>query len=817
MTFDKEDRVRMDSRLRKEELIDVLRNVHDAIFVIALNKELKIEGFVEVNEAACKLLKYSRKELLSLSPLEIIDPSALHFVYKELKDIRKGEPITIESMHITKEGERIPVVVSHRIIKMAGGHSFIMCTVRDYRKPGETQRLLDKTIKQFDSLFYYNPDIIFSLDENGAFTNLNPTGEFILKYKLSELIGTSYETVITPDKREETIDAFQKNIQGQTMKFESAIMSKFDQRIDLSVTSVPIILNELVIGVIAIARDVTLQNRTKRLLEESEQRYKSLFEFNVDAILTFDLEGRFLQVNKATERLTGYLADELLEMSFLPLIVPEERERTLHHFSKALEGTPHQYETSIYNKKGERVYFHITIIPIYIDQKLTGIHCIGKNITEKKKIEEKLNHLAFHDALTKLPNQRLFRLNGDQALKEAKENSEMVAVCFLDLDRFKFINDNLGHEIGDLLLKKVSNRLSKVLKDIGKAFRYGGDEFILLLKNTSEEEVISAAKNVIETISKPVNLNGVEAVVTASMGISFFPHHGEDILALIKKSDNAMYHAKRQGKNHFQIYGNHVRGMTNNNLKLETLLYKALERQEFLLLFQPQIAVKTNELYGVEALIRWHNDELGIVSPHEFIPIAEETGLIVPIGEWVIRTACKQNKEWQQKGLSPIVVSVNLSIRQFYQSDLIEKIDAILKETQLDPCFLELEITESMAMHADTAIVILKELKKLGVKIAIDDFGTGFSSLNYLKRFPIDHLKVDQSFVKDIQVDDDRDIITTIIALGHNLKMKVIAEGVETKEQVAFLKKSKCDILQGYYYSKPLDSKLIEGVLFHQS
>ncbi|GAE30377.1 EAL domain-containing protein [Alkalihalobacillus hemicellulosilyticus] len=817
MTINKGDRMSKDSRLTKEELLAVMHNVQDAIFVIALNKELKIEGFVEVNEAACKQLKYSRKELLSLSPLDIIDPSALHFIYKELQDIMYGKSITIDSMLMTKERERIPVVMSHRMVEMVEDHKFIVCTVRDHRKPGEIQRLLDKVIKQYDSLFYFHPDFVFSLDEKGAITNLNPAGELMLKYELSELIGKSFEIMIPHDEQEKTKDAFQKNIQGQTMQFESAIVNKLQQRIDLNVTSVPIILHDQVIGIIGIARNVTLQNKTKRLLEESEQRYRSLFEFNVDAVLTLDLEGRFLEVNQATERLTGYHADELLEKSFLPLIVPEDRERTFHHFQKALEGNPQQYETSMYNKNDEKMYFHITIIPIFIDRILTGIHCIGKDITEKKRIEEKMNYLAFHDSLTELPNQRLFRFEGNQALKEAKEKRGMIAVCFLDLDRFKFINDYLGHEIGDLLLQKVANRLEKVLKDKGRAFRYGGDEFILLLKNTSEVEVLSTAKNVIENISKPFNLNGFEAVVTASMGISLYPHHGETPFTLIKKADNAMYHAKRQGKNNFQIYGSYVRGMTNGNLKLETLMHKALEQQELLLLYQPQMDAKTNTIYGVEGLIRWNNDELGMVSPQEFIPVAEETGLIVPIGEWVIRTACKQNKEWQQKGLSPIVVSVNLSIRQFYQSDLIEKIDAILKETQLDPCFLELEITESMAMHADTAIVILTELKKLGVKIAIDDFGTGYSSLNYLKRFPIDHLKVDRSFVKDIQVDDDRDIITTIIALGHNLKMKVIAEGVETKEQVAFLKKAKCDILQGYYYSKPLDSKMIEEMLLHQS
>ncbi|WP_100371798.1 sensor domain-containing protein [Bacillus sp. FJAT-45037] len=797
-----------------QDFYTIIQNINEALYITSLNEDLTIKRFEEVNKAALDQLGYSRKEFLNLSPLEIVDLNLLTCLTEELNQLLNGKLVTTEFTHITQTGTRVPVKISSRIITLSKNKKYILSTVQDITSRKESELLLEKTLKQFESLFKYNPDIIFSLNPEGKFININPAGEKVLNYSINNLANMSYVSLITPRNLGLTQKYFQQVLYGNTVSFETTILNKDGQKIEVYITAVPIMLQDQIIGVIGIARDITMQNYTKKCLKESEQKYRALFEHNIDAVLTFDLKGNFLNVNSATEKLMGYRADDLAGNSFLPFIVPEERERTLAHFHTAIQGQPHQYETSIFNKQGERIYLHITLIPIYIENKITGIHCIGKDISEKKEMEKKVSHMAYHDLLTGLPNQHWFQNRSIQAFNKAQTNDGTVSILFLDLDRFKSINDYLGHDMGDLLLQKVSTRLTECVGNKGTIFRYGGDEFIILLENISEEQTLLLTQSIVDNIPIPYDLEGFEAVITVSVGVSLYPTHGDDIKTLIKKADQAMYHAKQQGRNNFQLYSNQIQCITNGSLKIETLLHKAVERQEFTLKYQPQFHSKNNTLYGVEALIRWNNKELGTIPPEDFITIAEETGLIVPIGEWVLRSACKQNKEWQRLGLPPLVVSVNLSMLQFYQTDFIKNVASILKETELDPQYLELEITESISMHAETAASILSELKKIGVKIAIDDFGTGYSSLNSLRRFPIDHIKIDQSFVKDLNIDDgDRDIITTIITLGHNLNLKVIAVGIETKEQINFLKKYQCDLLQGYYFSKPIDPEKIPEII----
>lgn len=453
---------------------------------------------------------------------------------------------------------------------------------------------------------------------------------------------------------------------------------------------------------------------------------------------------------------------------------------------------------------------HITVIPVLIEQKFSAVHCIGKDITNIKRNEDKANFMAHHDMLTGLGNQRLFQEDLRRVIETQTPEKINSAVLLIDLDRFKFINDYLGHEMGDALLRQVSERLVKTMDLDGTVYRYAGDEFTIIMQGINENQVLLKAQALISKIGEPFDLDGFEAILTASIGISLFPKHSTDIKGLMRASDHAMYHAKRQGRNNYQVYNAQIEGLSKTDLHMETLLHKALVKQEFVLYYQPQYDANTNKISGIEALLRWNSKELGMVSPADFIPLAEETGMIVPIGEWVMREACTQNKEWQRQGLPPVPVSVNLSLRQFYQTDLVEKVELILKETKLDPKYLELEITETIAMQPDIAIHVLNELKLIGVLIAMDDFGTGYSSLNYLRRFPIDHLKIDKAFVQSIQQDEeDRSIIATIIALGHNLHMPVIAEGVETEEQANLLKNYNCDMFQGYLFSRPLPAEMI--------
>jgi diguanylate cyclase (GGDEF)-like protein len=428
----------------------------------------------------------------------------------------------------------------------------------------------------------------------------------------------------------------------------------------------------------------------------------------------------------------------------------------------------------------------------------------------QKRVEDMLRHQASHDRLTGLPNRMLFEERLSLTLATTQRYGEMLAVVFLDLDGFKTINDTLGHAIGDQLLQNIAQRLRGCLRSEDILARWGGDEFTLLLSPIgSAEDVAKIATQVLETINAPLQFQGEELHIKASLGIALAPYDGEDSETLLKNADAAMYRAKQQGRNKYQLYTPAIGTKAQERLVLENNLYKALERQEFHLHYQPQVDLQTGEIVGMEALIRWQSPTLGFISPGAFIPIAEEMGLISAIGEWVLWTACAQNRAWQSLGLAPVRMAVNLSARQFQQKNLVEIIAQVLESTQLEPRYLELEITESIAMQdISSTISVLRTLRSMGIQIAIDDFGTGYSSLSSLKHFPLDKLKIDQSFVRDLVKDSyDAAITKALVALGHGLKLAVVAEGVETQEQLAFLRSIQCDGMQGYLLSRPLPTQ----------
>jgi diguanylate cyclase (GGDEF)-like protein len=402
------------------------------------------------------------------------------------------------------------------------------------------------------------------------------------------------------------------------------------------------------------------------------------------------------------------------------------------------------------------------------------------------------------------------------ALASTHRHGEMLAVVFLDLDGFKTINDTLGHAVGDQLLKNVAQRLRSCLRQGDILARWGGDEFTLLLSPiSSAEDAGKIATEILDTLNLPLQLDSRELHIKASLGIALAPYDGEDADTLLKNADAAMYRAKQQGRNNYQLYTQAIGTKAQERLVLENNLYRALERQEFQLYYQPQIDLQTGEIVGMEALIRWQNPELGFISPSQFIPLAEETGLISLIGEWVLWEACTQNRAWQSLGLPPVRIAVNLSARQFQQKNLVKVIAQVLEATKLEPCYLELEITESIAMQdLPLTISVLRTLRSMGIHIAIDDFGTGYSSLSSLKHFPLDKLKIDQSFVRDLVTDSyDAAIITALVALGRGLKLEVVAEGVETQEQLVFLRSVQCDGVQGYFLSYPLPAQEATNLL----
>lgn len=454
------------------------------------------------------------------------------------------------------------------------------------------------------------------------------------------------------------------------------------------------------------------------------------------------------------------------------------------------------------------------------EQKMEFINIVSNLLSSginKIESEKEINFMAYYDYLTKLPNRFLFEDRVNRAIKSAKENDEILSVIFIDLDNFKVINDTMGHSSGDYLLKKVGDSLSEIFQEKGIVSRSGGDEFMIMLNNIKDQsELLNEAESLINLFSKPFNINGRDFLITTSAGVAIYPIDGEDSETLVKNADIAMYEAKDIGKNQYVLCTDTIKQEVQMNMSLSNDMYQALERDEFVIHYQPQVDLSTGEINGLEALLRWEHPEKGMISPGIFIPLAEKNGMINSIGEWVLRTACLQNKKWQEMDLGNLCMAVNLSSVQFVDANIAENVEAIIKETGLDPKYLELEITESIAIKQEThAEEVLKKLKKIGISIAIDDFGTEYSSLSRLKILPIDRIKIDMQFTQGIEKSEkDRSIIMVIINLAKRLGMSVIAEGAETAEQVDFLYKESCDDVQGYYYYKPMPADEIEELLY---
>ncbi|HJU55042.1 MAG TPA: EAL domain-containing protein [Pyrinomonadaceae bacterium] len=554
-------------------------------------------------------------------------------------------------------------------------------------------------------------------------------------------------------------------------------------------------------------------------LKESPERFRSAFDHAAIGMTLVSPEGRWLQVNRSLCGLLGYTERELMETDYLKVIHPNDLSAALASIKDLMKGKVQscQIEKRYVHKQGHAVWA-LWSASLARDSFSKSPHLIFQiqNITDRKEAEERLLHDAFHDALTGLPNRALLMDHLKLALARSQRNDKaMFAVIYLDLDRFKVINDSLGHMIGDQLLVGIARRLENSLRPGDTIARLGGDEFTVLLEDIQDRNyVVQIAERIQQELSSPFSLSGREVFTTVSIGIAISSKEYQQTEDILRDADTAMYRAKALGKARYEIFDKGMHDRATKLLQLETDLRRAMERDEFFVFYQPIMSLETGGLRGFEALVRWRHPEQGFISPSDFIPVAEETGMIVQIGEYVLREACRQMRQWEIVLPSdpPLFISVNLSVKQFSQPNLVERVAAILRETRLDPKNLKLEITESAVMeNVETATEMLSRLRNLGLRISMDDFGTGYSSLSHLRRFPIDTLKIDRSFVTQMGDDEENaEIVRTIVGLAQNLGMDVVAEGVETPEQVETLTALGCEYGQGYFFSKPLDYQRAE-------
>lgn len=548
---------------------------------------------------------------------------------------------------------------------------------------------------------------------------------------------------------------------------------------------------------------------------------KKILEFSSEAIIITDLDGKIVEVNNTFTEITGYSSQDILDRKVADVFSKEvERdigERIEDIYEEVLKNGEWTGETADRKKNGTLYQMRLSISSIKeADGSPFCYLIIFSDITTLRKTEESIQDLINYDRLTSLPNRMLFidRLKGALNIADF-----WVGVAFLDIDEFKVINDSLGHWVGDLLLQETALRIGSCLRGNDTIARVGGDEFAIIMPNILHGNDIGfMVEKILEELSKPFMVNDKEIFISASIGVAVYPDDAKSAEELIRHADTAMYHVKKSGKSNFKFFSEDMNESVRKRLETETALRKAIDRNEFMLYYQPQVDSKTNEIIGMEALIRWNHPNLGIIYPNHFIPLAEETGLIIQIGEWVIKEVCGQIKSWEEQGIKLVTITVNISGKQLGNYDLPKFMEQVIKETNIDPVYIALEITESEIMKDFEKVnYIFEKLRQMGIKIAIDDFGTGYSSLSYLGKFSINTLKIDKSFVKHVaENSNDAAIIKAIISLAKSLNLDIITEGVETKEQLMFLQENGCDTIQGFYFSKPVPTEKIVKMLTHQ-
>ena len=677
-------------------------------------------------------------------------------------------------------------------------------------KPEKKKKNKQDDLSHLAKAIISNAGVGIYIVQDGKFVYVSELYQKLSGYTDAELIGTYSLGNIYPDDREMVREEAIKCLKGKSFEpYEYRFVKKNDEVMWALETITPIAYKgeRATLGSFM---DITERKQAEEALRQSEEKYRTILESIQEAYFEVDLDGKFTFFNDSMARLTGHSKEELLGMNHKQFTNEETAKEVFQAFDNVYTtGEPSKgFDWQIIRKDGGEGFVEASVtLQKDLSGKPTGFKGMIRDITERKRTEQQINYMATHDALTGLPNRLMFSQLLNQAIRSAQRHKRQLAVLFIDLDRFKTINDSLGHEAGDRLLKEIGKRFKRSLRADDVIGRMGGDEFVILIEEVNElNQVALVAHKILSSTIKPMVLTGEECRITASIGISIYPKDGLDEQSLMKNADIAMYFAKEEGRNNYQFYSKDIQSQSNKRFSIETNLRRALERNELSLEYQAKLDFKTGMITGVEALLRWQNPSLGSVTPMQFIPVAEETGLIVPIGRWVMKTACAQNVAWQRQGLPPVCMAVNLSLRQLMDDNLLKDIKAALDDSGMAPNLWELEITESMVMHNPMYLIeVLTNIKKIGVRLAIDDFGTSYSSLAHIKHFPIDTLKVDRSFIRNLLQDSENQAITeAIIAMGKTLSITVVAEGVETQAQKDFLRDHICDEMQGFYFSKPV-------------
>ena len=684
------------------------------------------------------------------------------------------------------------------------------------------QQLVNQVINSdqfYRSLFENNLEMVFFADTSGTIAKANGKSFEILGYTAEDFELSSIEQLFPSSERSTFREFFTRVLSGEKQNTNTTFLHKTGKSLQIRMEGIPAIVNDKVIGIFVIASDLTEMKEIEVELNQTELKFKGLVEQAFIGVFILEQDGQISYGNHKFYQILGAESSEVINIwNYIHRDDQHSQKSIFDHLLNGEDGIDHSFRMN--RKDGTLIDIEAHSKKIYLQDNRPTVVGTLQDITERKKAEDLNKYLAYHDTLTDLPNRRLFQESLEQTLEISKTLQQKLAVILFDLDRFKYVNDTLGHPVGDKLLQQISARLTKNLREQDVLARFGGDEFAVLLPNiVNTTEAIEYSKTIIKLLEEAFDIENYELFITASIGISIFPIDGEETDTLIKHANSALSRAKGKGKNTYQIYTPSMDIESYKMFSLEADLRKALELNQIELYYQPKICATSNQIIGAEALIRWIHPEWGIVSPGEFLPIAEETGIMLEIDKWIKYTTCTQICAWQKAGLPVVPISINLSAHRFLEKDLLIQLKEILTQTMLDPKYLEIEITESSILENEKVVfAILDEIRTMGIRISLDDFGTGYSSLSYLKRFKgrFDTLKIDRSFISGLSqtdVEDSNFITETIIRLAQHLKMDVVAEGVETIEQLEILKEFKCNTIQGYLFSKPVPTDEFAALL----